>query len=64
MIGDTIFDIAMARAANVRAIGVAWGYHEPSELIEAGAEVDRRDSRRTGGADRWLTAIPPQAATR
>lgn len=38
MIGDTTFDIEMARAAGVRAIGVAWGYHEPSELLEAGAQ--------------------------
>nr|WP_247713309.1 HAD-IA family hydrolase [Qipengyuania polymorpha] len=37
MIGDTTFDIEMARAAGVRAIGVAWGYHEPRELIAAGA---------------------------
>lgn len=39
MIGDTTFDIEMARAANVRAIGVAWGYHEPQELLDAGAEA-------------------------
>ncbi|HEY8603952.1 HAD-IA family hydrolase [Tsuneonella suprasediminis] len=39
MIGDTTFDIDMARAAGVRAIGVAWGYHAPSELIAAGAEA-------------------------
>ena len=37
MIGDTTFDIAMGRAARVRSIGVAWGYHEPDELIAAGA---------------------------
>lgn len=37
MIGDTTFDIEMARAADVRAIGVAWGYHEPGELLAAGA---------------------------
>ena len=37
MIGDTTFDIDMARAAGVRAIGVAWGYHEPRELLAAGA---------------------------
>lgn len=37
MVGDTVFDMAMARAAGVRAIGVAWGYHEPDELIGAGA---------------------------
>lgn len=38
MIGDTDFDMAMARAAGVRAIGVAWGYHDPAELDAAGAE--------------------------
>lgn len=37
MIGDTIFDIAMGRAAGVRSIGVDWGYHEADELREAGA---------------------------
>ncbi len=37
MIGDTTFDIEMARAADVRAIGVAWGYHAPEELVAAGA---------------------------
>ena len=37
MIGDTAYDIAMACAAGVRAIGVSWGYHAPVELIGAGA---------------------------
>ena len=37
MIGDTVFDIEMAVAANVRPIGVSWGYHEPEELLAAGA---------------------------
>ena len=37
MIGDTSFDMAMARSVGVRAIGVAWGYHTPEELVEAGA---------------------------
>ncbi len=37
MIGDTTFDIMMAAEANIRSIGVAWGYHEPHELTEAGA---------------------------
>ena len=37
MIGDTVFDIEMARAAGVRAIGVSWGYHAPRELLAAGA---------------------------
>ena len=39
MIGDTSFDMAMARAAGVRAIGVAWGYHTDDELLAAGAEA-------------------------
>ncbi|MET0179053.1 MAG: HAD-IA family hydrolase [Novosphingobium sp.] len=39
MIGDTDFDMAMARAAGTRAIGVAWGYHERHELLSAGAEA-------------------------
>jgi phosphoglycolate phosphatase len=38
MIGDTTFDMEMARAAGVRAIGVGWGYHSARELREAGAE--------------------------
>jgi phosphoglycolate phosphatase len=39
MIGDTTFDIEMARAAPVGAIGVAWGYHPVASLEEAGAHV-------------------------
>lgn len=38
MIGDTAYDMEMARAAYVRGIGVDWGYHHPIELQEAGAE--------------------------
>lgn len=38
MIGDTSFDMQMACAADVRAIGVDWGYHHPDELRAAGAE--------------------------
>lgn len=37
LVGDTVYDVTMARAAGVRAIGVAWGYHEPAELLAAGA---------------------------
>jgi phosphoglycolate phosphatase len=38
MIGDTSFDMAMAEAAGVHPIGVAWGYHSAAELRAAGAE--------------------------
>ncbi len=37
MIGDTSYDMAMARSAGAAAIGVAWGYHPPHELLAAGA---------------------------
>lgn len=39
MIGDTSFDMLMARAANVRAVGVSWGYHSAGDLHAAGAHV-------------------------
>jgi phosphoglycolate phosphatase len=39
MVGDTSFDMAMARAAGARAIGVGWGYHPPELLEAAGAEL-------------------------
>jgi phosphoglycolate phosphatase len=45
MIGDTSFDIDMARAAGVRAIGVAWGYHSAAELLDAGADAVADDTR-------------------
>jgi phosphoglycolate phosphatase len=37
MVGDTTYDVDMARAAGVSAIGVAWGYHSVAELTNAGA---------------------------
>ncbi len=39
MIGDTTFDIAMGRAAGTRTLGVAWGYHAPTALQQAGADL-------------------------
>jgi phosphoglycolate phosphatase len=39
MIGDTSYDMMMARAAGTRALGVAWGYHPPHELSAAGAHA-------------------------
>lgn len=37
MIGDTVFDMALAQRAGAHALGVAWGYHAPVELLKAGA---------------------------
>lgn len=45
MIGDTSFDMQMARAARARAAGVVWGYHPPEDLLAAGAETMIDDFR-------------------
>jgi len=39
VVGDTEYDMAMARAAGSRAVGVAWGYHSRDRLQRGGAEV-------------------------
>lgn len=43
LVGDTSFDMTMARAAGARAVGVTWGYHPHDLLVSSGAErlVDR-----------------------
>ena len=38
VIGDTVFDIHMGRAAGTRTVGVNWGYHRVAELRDAGAD--------------------------
>ena len=40
VVGDTSFDMEMARAAGVFAIGVSWGYHPPARLGDAHLIVD------------------------
>lgn len=39
MVGDTTFDMMMARAAGIGAVGVSWGNHAPRELSGAGAHA-------------------------
>jgi len=36
-VGDTTYDMEMARAARVQSIGVGWGYHGAGQLAAAGA---------------------------
>jgi phosphoglycolate phosphatase len=38
VIGDTVYDIHMGKAAGCRTIGVNWGYHPVDELRSAGAD--------------------------
>lgn len=40
MIGDTSFDMEMARAAGFHAIGVSWGYHDVEKLSAAHVVLD------------------------
>lgn len=62
MIGDTTFDMAMAKSAGVRAIGVTWGYHEPAALGAAGADAIISDFAEL---DRLLQPFPaPRRAGR
>jgi phosphoglycolate phosphatase len=40
MVGDTSYDMEMARAAGIRGIGVTWGYHAPAALTAATCMID------------------------
>ncbi|MEM9432327.1 MAG: HAD-IA family hydrolase [Pseudomonadota bacterium] len=42
MIGDTSFDLDMARAAGVKSVGVGWGNH-PVETLQANADAILHD---------------------
>lgn len=39
MVGDTAYDMLMARAAKAGAVGVSWGYHSIAELEQSGADA-------------------------
>lgn len=39
MVGDTSYDMQMARSARIGAIGVSWGNHAPEDLTMGGAHV-------------------------
>ena len=40
MVGDTSFDMEMAQAAGVGALGVSWGYHPVDRLVAAHRVLD------------------------
>ena len=40
MIGDTTYDIDMAKAASVASIGVGWGYHGRDALGHADRVIE------------------------
>jgi len=39
VVGDTTYDVEMAKAAGAWAIGVDWGYHDSQLLVQAGADL-------------------------
>lgn len=39
VIGDTAYDMGMARAADAAALGAGWGYHDDAELLAGGAQM-------------------------
>lgn len=43
MIGDAVHDMQMARSADVRGLGVSWGFGRTEELFSAGAEEVHHD---------------------
>lgn len=59
MIGDTSFDMLMARSANAHALGVSWGFHTPDEIAEGGAHAVHH---RFDALNAWLDAFEPGRA--
>lgn len=58
MVGDTTFDMQMARAARVGAIGVPWGNHPVADLRRSGAQVVLEAFDELVDAVSSLTATP------
>ncbi|SIT19179.1 HAD-IA family hydrolase [Insolitispirillum peregrinum] len=58
MVGDTTFDIQMARAARVGAVGVSWGNHAPDDLWRSGAHIVLETFDGLTAAVSSLTATP------
>jgi phosphoglycolate phosphatase len=44
VIGDSVFDMQMAKSAGARAIGVSWGYNSVADLNVAGADAIAEDA--------------------
>jgi phosphoglycolate phosphatase len=53
MIGDTTFDMDMARAAGVPFVGVSWGYHPVAHLIHAASVLTDFDGLSRALGDLW-----------
>ena len=64
VVGDSIYDVEMARAAGATALGVAWGTHRRDMLLAAGAaDVAASPAELSALIDRWgegALALRPQ----
>jgi phosphoglycolate phosphatase len=56
MVGDSTYDMEMARNAGVGAIGVGWGYHAADRLRQTGAHTV------VAGCDKLIAAIDKRLA--
>lgn len=56
MIGDTTFDMEMARAAGAHALGVSWGFHTADEVSEHAHEVAHDFSALSDMLAKWRAA--------
>jgi phosphoglycolate phosphatase len=66
VVGDTAFDVEMARAADVSAVGVSWGYHPAADLHAAGAHavIDAFDELMPTLETLWNGAATPAVELR
>lgn len=58
ILGDTVFDMEMGRAAGIDCLGVEWGYHPAADLADAGARAVLRDFGELPGALHRLWGTP------
>lgn len=58
MVGDTTYDMIMARRAGTRAVAVSWGYHEKAELEASGADIVVDEFAQIGSAIARLIGPP------
>ena len=57
MIGDTTYDMQMAKSAGATALGVIWGYHSREDLKQAGAdEIFETAAQLRSYLETWIKA--------
>jgi len=59
MVGDTTYDMEMARNAGTFAVGVAWGYHDEEHLWDSGAHAVISDFAHLSDVVERVTALAP-----